>query len=318
MKERIMKRATRTNVIRRSVAALATFGALLPGLSFANHPVLVDPTASREGPDRNANTIVFKTITAALGAMNGGVNQNGTIFVKPGNYLETIMITGPVTIEGTGPGVNIEAFVVPADPRIRDFPQAMMNPFQLQSQPGVIINAPANRTVELRNLVITNWTDCIRVQGASTLLMNNVTCRSNINNGVLIMDTARVAIKDSTIESTGFRVNPMTGNFPSAQNMPGQGDGINIASPQAQLEIRDTTITNNFGQGIRIPQGAAATALEQVDNLLFNNQRSQQPGAIAGGAAAPAAPMMAPAAPMMAPSAPMAPAAPAMPRGPQP
>jgi len=247
-----MMRAARTQLIRRSVAALATFGALLPALSFANHPVVVDPTANNEGPDRNSGAIVFNTIGHALSAMNSGVNQNGTIFVKPGNYVETITITGPVTIEGTGPGVNIEAFVVPADPRIRDFPQAMMNPFQLQSQPGVIINAPANRTVELRNLVITNWTDCVRIQGASNVLLFNVTCRSNINNGILVMDTARVAINESTIESTGFRVNPMTGDFPSDQNRPANGDAINIASPRVQSEIRNTTITNNFGQGIRI------------------------------------------------------------------
>src|SRR5262245_20641046 len=96
---------------------LALFGlvaapALLPSLAFANHAVYVEGEEDFDRDNRigaaedTDGDAVFGKINTALAAAAGGLNQNGkVIIVTSGRFLETVSITGPVTLEGA-PGVE--------------------------------------------------------------------------------------------------------------------------------------------------------------------------------------------------------------------
>jgi hypothetical protein len=321
-----MKHAEKNKLSRWVAAGMLVFGFSIPGLSLANHPVMVEGQIDFDGDGRfgtaedndgangDPRGLLFGTITGCLGAMNGAIGQNGSCFiVTSGNFLETVNITNQVTIEAAeGVIANIEAFAVPADPRLQQFPMAAMDPFALQRAPGIVINSPNNRMVILRNLIVTNWTDGIRIQGASNVLLDNVRVDHNVNNGVVVMGTAKVAIRNSQITSTGFRLNGMTGDFPSTMNMPMPGNGISFTAG-TQGMVRNSVVMGNFGGGIMNMGGMVTIAQGMVsDNLVFDNNRSMEIQTT-GAAAAPApGMMMAPgAAGAMAPGA-MAPRPPAM------
>jgi hypothetical protein len=306
LKEWIMSKAATNNSNRWVVAGSLALALSVPALSFANHPQVVEGATTVDGDmnfgvaeDMDGNDGIFGTISGCLGAMNGGIGQNGTCLISTsGDFAETINITGQVTI-AAAPGVeaNIEAFLIPSSPRIQAFPAAMMDPFGLQRQPGIIINAPANRQVILRNLTITNWTDGVRIMGDSRVLMDNVRIDHNITNGMLVTGNAQVAVNDSQITSTGFRLNGMTGDFPGMM-APMPGAGINVQG-NAQVMIRNTAISGNFGAAVLQADGARALNVANGNNLLFSNDRGRDlPAAMP-------APVMAPAAPPA--PAPMAP-----------
>jgi hypothetical protein len=283
-------------------AGLVAVAVSIPAVSFANHPQVVEGATTVDGDanfgvaeDMDGNDGIFGTITGCLGAMNGGIGQNGTCLIATsGDFAETINITNQVTI-AAAPGVeaNIEAFLLPASPRIQAFPAAAMDPFGLQRVPGITIQSGANRQVILRNLTITNWTDGVRIMGDSRVLMDNVRIDHNINNGMVVMGNAMVAVNDSQITSTGFRLNGMTGDFPSMM-APMPGAGINVQG-NAQVMIRNTAITGNFGPAVMQVDGARALNVANGNNLLFNNDRSNSlpmpmPAAMMAPAPAPAAP----------------------------
>jgi hypothetical protein len=288
MKEK-MNMASRMN--RWLAAGFLVSGLALPSVSFANHPVLVEGEADFDGDGRlgqaedqdgaagDPSGLTFGTITGCLAAANAGINQNGSCqIVTSGNFAEVINITNQVTIEGA-PGViaNIEAFLAGPDPRRQEFPTAAMNVNALQAAPGIVINSPANRYVILRNLVVTNWTDGVRVLGNSHVLIDNLRIDHNINNGIVIADNAEVAITDSQITSTGFRLNPVTGDFPGVM-APMPGIGVNLQG-SSRTVIADSTISGNFGVAIQRARGAE---LEQDDNILFdNNRRNELPAPMA-------------------------------------
>jgi hypothetical protein len=179
------------------------------------------------------------------------------------------MGAGQVTLEAS-PGVtaSIEAFIVAADRRIAEFPTAQANPFALQSAPGIVINSPDDRFVILRNISVVNWTDGIRINGNSHVLLDNVRVEHNINNGVLVSDNADVAIVNSHIAATGFRLNPMTGNFP-AVNAPNTGDGV-VFQGRSRGIIFQSALVGNFGEGLD-RRGQASVRVE--DSISFDNER---------------------------------------------
>jgi hypothetical protein len=270
--------------MRKVWSGLATLGVALPGIAWANHPVLVEgetdfdgdgrvgQAENNDGPAGDPLGLTFGTIAGCLGAVNAGIGQNGACqIVTSGNFLEVVNITNQVTIEAA-PGVvaNIEAFVAPADPRLQEFPTAAADPFALQAAPGIIINSPDDRYVILRNLVITNWTDGIRIMGSSHVLLDNVRVDHNISNGINVLDQAEVAIRNSQITSTGYRLNPRTGNFPTA-NPPTPGIGVNFQG-NSRGEIRNSVIAGNFDEGLNVTRGARVRSSGR-DNLIFDNSR---------------------------------------------
>jgi len=190
-------------------------------------------------------------------------------------FVETVVISGQVTIEAA-PGVlaGIEAFVAPPDARRQEFPTAAADPLALQAAPGIVINSPDDRYVILRNLTVTNWTTGIMIGGNSHVILDRVRVDHNINNGILVSDNAEVLIQNSQITSTGFRVNPGTGNFPT-DNAPMPGKGV-VFQDRSQGRITDTTISGNFDDGLDRDRRARV----QMDNVTFfdNNRRRELGG----------------------------------------
>jgi hypothetical protein len=274
---------SRRGIFRLTLVSL-TAALLLagPGLwhSFevsANHPVLVEGELDFDGDGLvglaedtdNANDRVFGTINAALGAANGGASQNGRVtIVTSGRFREIVNITGAngnVTLEAA-PGVEANIDAVIAGDRSSQFPDTTNA--AAQAAPGIVVNAPANRKVTIRNLVSRNWTDGIRVLGDSRVTIDNCRLEGNVNNGIAVSGAARVLITHSQVDSTGFRAGA-TGDFPSAANPPSPGHGISFAGTSSGAVV-NTTVSFNFGVGIANSTGNAfAVRLTSVN--VFGN-----------------------------------------------
>jgi hypothetical protein len=210
-----------------------------------------------DGPDR-----IFGTITAALGAgMFGmtatGANQNGrVVIVTSGRFPEQVMITaanGNVILEAA-PGVdaNIDAVV-----------QGIDGNAARQGQSGIIINAPANRYVTVRNVTVRNWATGIEVKGASRATLEDVRLDSNVAYGILAGDTARLVVANSQVNASGLRTAPMV------DNMARPGIGIGFEGQSSGL-VAFTTVTGSVAAGIANATGhAGAVTVQNV--VLFDN-----------------------------------------------
>lgn len=254
----------------------------------ANHPVLVEgncplPTSRTNvspgtcgdydgdgliGTAEDADgDRVFGTITAALGAASGGANQNGRVtIVTSGIFAEVVNITGAmgnVTLEAA-PGVeaNIDA-VLAGD----------AGSTARQNAPGIIVNAPGDRFITIRNIVSRNWTDGIRVSGSSNVLIDNCRIENNTNFGIVVEDSAKVKINNTQVSATGFRVGG-TGDFPRVNN-PNPGTGIEFQDDSSGL-ICGTCVTGSFRAGIKVSTrdngrglGNLSVSLQNV--CVFNN-----------------------------------------------
>lgn len=229
--------------------------------AWANHPVLVEgncnnPPAGNSTPPGGSGTCgdydgdgvigtaedtdgdrVFGTINGANSA--AGASNNGTItIVTSGTFPETVMLTGNITLQAA-PGVdaNIDA-VLQGDPG--------SNP--RQAAPGIIVNAPANRYVVIRNISSRNWTSGIQVNGSSRVSIENCRLEHNVNYGVEVNDNARVKIDKSEVIATGFRLNPATGDFPTVAQ-PNPGIGISFED-NARGAVFRTEVAGSFRAGI--------------------------------------------------------------------
>jgi len=252
----------------RRLAALAVAGVALVVVpsALANHPVLVEGNCNNAldpmfspvphpgtcgdydgdgmigtAEDNDADR-VFGTINGANTTGNAAtrVNNNGTItIVTSGLFAETVTLTGNVTLEAAaGVEANLDA-VRQGDP----------GSAARQAQPGIIVNAPANRQVVIRNIQSRNWTSGFQIKGESRVALEGVRAEHNVNYGIEISDTAKVAISDSEVYATGRRVNPMTGDFPSAANQPNPGDGIEFDDDSSGT-VFFTRVTGSVGGGI--------------------------------------------------------------------
>ncbi len=184
---------------------------------------------------------VFGTITAALGAGGGtGANQNGrVVIVTSGTFAEVVSITaanGNVTLEAAqGVEANVDA-VLQGDPGNGARQQA----------PGIIVNAPADRFVTIRNIVSRNWTEGIRVSGSSKVLIDDCRIENNTNYGIRVQGHAKVKINNTQVSATGFRVG--AADFPRV-NTPNPGNGIEYEDDSSGL-ICNTCVTGSFRAGI--------------------------------------------------------------------
>ncbi len=216
---------------------------------------------------------VFGTINAALGPGTGaaagtGANQNGrVVIVASGIFPEVVNITGAngnVTLEAA-PGVeaNIDA-VLQGDP----------GSGARQNAPGIIVNAPANRFVTIRNIVSRNWTDGILVRGSSNVLIDDCRIENNTNYGIRVQGDAKVKINNTQVSATGFRV--VGGmSFPSAVNQPNPGNGIEYEDDSSGL-ICDTCVIGSFGVGISNDtrdngRGFGNSSVRLQNVCVFNN-----------------------------------------------
>lgn len=269
----------------RSALIAVIGGGFLTGVNYwshpnvsANHPVLVEGEKDFDGDGLvglaedtdNVTDRVFGTINAALGAANGGAAQNGRVtIVTSGRFREIVVITGAsgnVTLEGAaGVEANIDAVI--AGDRSSQFPGTTNA--TAQAAPGIVVNAPANRSVTIRNIVIRNWTDGIRILSESRVAVDNVRAEGNVNNGIDVSGTARVTITNSHINFTGFRVGA-TGDFPSPVNQPDPGHGISFEG-DSRGTVVSTTINGSFGAGISNVTGNPAAVRLLLVNAFDNN-----------------------------------------------
>lgn len=211
---------------------------------------------------------VFGTINAALGPGTGasatfGANQNGrVVIVTSGTFAETVTITGAngnVTLEGA-PGVeaNIDA-VLSGDP----------GNGARQGAPGIIVDAPNNRYITIRNIVSRNWTAGIDVRGASRVAIDECRLENNVNYGILASGRSRVKVDSTTVHGTGFRVGA-TGSAPSGPPpviTPAPGSGIAFED-NALGAIFRTEVSGSFATGIS-DQSTRTVRLQEI--FLFDN-----------------------------------------------
>lgn len=253
------------------------------GQAEANHPVLVEgnclnPPAGNPGPvtpgtcgdydgDGNIGTAedndgdrVFGTINAALNDATTGANQNGSVtIVTSGVFAEQVTITaanGNVTLEAA-PGVeaNVDA-VLQGDPGTTD----------RQNQPGIVVDAPFDRHVSIRNIMSRNWTSGFLIRGGSRVTLDGVTAENNTDYGVEVRGRARVAISNSSVQATGRRVSP-AGDFPRA-NDPDPGKGIEYEG-RSSGTVCFSTVTGSFDAGIS-ERGRADVIVSHVN--VFDNR----------------------------------------------
>lgn len=272
----------------RLVSAALLSTTMLTGVSFwnvpgasANHPVLVEGNCLKDGPDTttvepgtcgdydgdgrvgtaedtDGNDQIFGTIGAALGEAMQGANQNGRILiVTSGIFLETVTITaatGNVSLEAA-PGVdaNIEAV------RAGD----AANNTVRQNRPGIIVDAPANRYVTIRNIMSRNWTDGIQIRGDSRVTLDNVRVENNRDHGIRAMGNSRVAITHSQVNATGFRQGA------GVDNTPNPGEGIDFQDRSSGV-VAFTTITGSFSSGID-NSTSESKGVRLLDVVTFDN-----------------------------------------------
>ncbi|MDQ3067155.1 MAG: hypothetical protein M3R12_08420 [Actinomycetota bacterium] len=275
----------------RRLLGLATLVAALAAAptALANHPVLV------EGNCNNANDPMFSPVPApgtcgdydgdaligtaedndgdrVFGTINGAnttgsaatrVNNNGTItVVTSGLFAETVTLTGNITLEAAaGVEANLDA-VRQGDP----------GSSARQGQPGIIVDAPANRQVVVRNIQSRNWTSGFQIKGESRVALEGVRAEHNVNYGIEIVGNAKVAISDSEVYATGRRVNPMTGDFPSAANRPDPGTGIEF-DDKSTGTVFFTRVTGSTGAGIDSGKNKVCVALVNVFDNAGGNVR---------------------------------------------
>jgi hypothetical protein len=242
------------------------------GTGWSNHPVLVEgnclgPGAAQrtivtpgtcgdydgdgrigEAEDNDEPDRVFGTINAALGAGPGatGANQNGMVtIVASGNFPEIVTITaanGNVTLQAA-PGVEavIDAIV-----------QGVPGGAARQAAPGIIVNAPSNRYVVLRNLMTRNWASGIQVLGGSRVAIEHVRAENNVNFGIEVTGGARVTIAKSEVHGTGRRVGAGT-DFPGVLP-PQPGNGIDFSGSSSGT-VFFTSVSGSVGAGISADRG---------------------------------------------------------------
>ncbi|HYO99143.1 MAG TPA: right-handed parallel beta-helix repeat-containing protein [Pyrinomonadaceae bacterium] len=266
----------------------------------ANHPVLVEGNCDSPVPGTtvlpNAGTCgdydgdgrigtaedtdgadrIFGTLTAALGPGTGaaagtGANQNGRItIVKSGRFAEQLVIGFPVSgIPGQGsmtPGnVTIEAapgVEANIDAVLQGDPAGGNN--TRQGQPGIIVNmVDATRVVQLRNLVLRNWTEGIRHAANGRLLIDKCRIEHNINHGVRTTEASLTVITNSQINGNGYRVGTASGTA-------APGNGV-TAEGASQVRISDSTIAHNFGTGIANNTGGPGFISVFQTGAFFNN-----------------------------------------------
>ena len=278
---------------------LAAVFMLGPTSTLANHPVLVEgnclfaPFGHAPSPvpagtcgdydgdgriginEDNDGDRVFGTLTAALGSL--GTNQNGMVtIVASGTFNESIVISGNITLQAAnGVEASIDAVLQGDTAGANDVRQGIGNGTgaglrsDFPGQFGIIVSAANSRRVVIRNITIRNWgAGGIHIGGDSHVTIDNCRFEHNINYGIDAHDNARVTVTNSLVQSTGFRVNPTTGDFPN-NHIGNPGHGISFRNTSSGI-VSFTVITGNFAAGL-INSGTGTLVAIPNTNTIFDN-----------------------------------------------
>ena len=209
-------------------------------------------TAEDEDGDR-----VFGTINGANAATATAANNNGTItIVTSGTFAEQVTLTGNITLQAA-PGVdaNIDAVL-----------QGDAGSTARQDTPGIIVNAPANRRVVIRNIASRNWTSGIQVNGESRVSIERCRLEHNVNYGIEVTGNAAVQIDKTEVLATGFRLNSGGIDFPTTST-PAPGVGIAFEDNSRGSVFR-TTVNGSFAAGLR---DTSSGKVKKMAVYLFDN-----------------------------------------------
>lgn len=277
------------------VAALLGVGLVSTGPASANHPVLVEGNCDSPVPgttvveqgtcgdfdgdsrigtaeDTDGADRIFGTLTAALGPGTGaaagtGANFNGTVtIVKSGRFAENIQIVNP--------GGHIEIAAAPGVEAIIDAvfqgDPAGGNNFR-QETVGLLFSTPADRRVILRNLTIRNWAEGLRAAQAARITV--IGCRFEYNRdfGIRVADSARVAVYDSEIVGTGFRVG-------TANNATAFGHGI-LFETNAGGTVAKSLIAGNLRNAVLNVSSLGAAGVRFYEVITESNGTNGVPNA---------------------------------------
>ena len=248
-------------MMKALIGLLCVFG--MSGTAFANHPVLVEGESDFDGDgligtaeDLDGDR-VYGTLTVALAADLGAINNNGKItIVTSGRFPESLLIDGAngnVTLEAA-PGVeaNIDAVLA-----------GIAGNVERQSQVGIVVNAPSNRSIILRNLTIRNWSTGISIEGDSHVVLDNCRVEQNLNYGIRAMGRGvRASITNTQVVGTA-------GNAP-AVDLPNPGIGISFGDG-AKGVIAVSSSIGNYSHGFA--KRDARVKLKSV--VQFDNNRGQ-------------------------------------------
>ena len=269
---------------------LALFGAgvVSTGPASANHPVLLEGNCDSPVPgttivntegtcgdfdgdgrigtaeDTDGADRIFGTLTAALGPGTGaaagtGANFNGAvIIVKSGRFSENIQIVNPgghIEIRAA-PGVeaNIDA-VFQGDPAGGNNAR--------QETVGLLFSTPADRRIVLRNLTIRNWAEGLRAAQSARVTVIGCRFYGNRDFGIRVADSARVAVYDSEIVGTGFRVG-------TANNATAFGHGI-LFETNAGGTIAKSLIAGNLRNAVLNVSSLGAAGVRYYEVITESN-----------------------------------------------
>jgi parallel beta-helix repeat protein len=270
------------------MVALVGVGLVSTGPASANHPVLVEGNCDSPVPGTTAVTPagtcgdfdgdgrigtaedtdgadrIFGTLNAAIGPGTGasagtGANGNGSIIiVASGRFAEQIQIVNPAgNMEiAAAPGVeaDIDA-VLQGDP-------AGGNTVR-QNSVGIVLVSTSDRRIILRNLTIRNWLEGIRVQGSARVTVQNCRIENNLNFGIHARESARLAVYDSEIHATGFRV----GGPASTTTF---GHGVFFADSAGGM-VANSLITGNFGSALLNVSSLGAAGVRYYEVITSHN-----------------------------------------------
>lgn len=264
----------------------------------ANHPVLVEGNCDSPVPgttlvtagtcgdydgdtrigtaeDTDGADRIFGTLNAALGPGTGaaagtGANFNGRItIVASGRFPESLFIGNSGIVPGQGtanpgnltieaaPGVeaNIDA-ILQGDP-------AGGNNTRTGSTGIQIVYTATDRVVTLRNLVIRNWLVGVSSSLNSNVHIDNCRLEGNAGHGIRIIDSSRVSITNTQVDSSGRR---------TGVGAPGPSPGIGISvEGTAQARIMLTNVSHSAAAGINNATGNAANVGCFKVSTYFNN-----------------------------------------------
>jgi len=277
---------TKQNTLLSHALGLAAV-LLLPVAAEANHPVILEGNNILNGAPGgavvppgtsgdfdgdgligiaedtdNATDRVFGTLTAALGAANGGANNNGRILIATsGRFNEQITITpNRVVVIEAAPGVDANIDAVLAGDAASIARQAGV---------GITVTVAASadqRRVVLRNLNIRNFRVGLLVNGAARVTVENCRFDSNQAANIMAAGASRLAVSRCSVTAAGVRL----GGAPD--NNPSPGYGIAFLE-QSSGVVAHSTITGSAAAGLfRTSSGT----VRNVDNILFDNSPDLQ------------------------------------------
>ena len=258
-------------------AMVLTVSLFVAGPAWANHPVTVEgncfgpgaggmATGLRTSPvepgtcgDYDGDGLIgvaenedldnnFGTINAALAS----VAQNGTVtVVANGTFPEAVRLApvdgGSVTLEAA-PGVQatLDAVV-----------QGQAGNAERAGQSGVQVRGCASCGVTFRNLGVRNFAQGVNVGGRSHVLVQRVRTEGNVNFGIRAIDDARLTMRGTTVNATGFRKD--AGGVATAK----PGIGVSIVE-SARASIWHSVVSNSRGAGIKARRDAVTLRHVQV------------------------------------------------------